>query len=42
MVGSLLHDARETRPVITHAAKIVSKFNSEPTVAHLTAVKRIF
>ena len=42
MVGSLLHAARATRPDITHAVGIVSKFNSEPTVAHLTAVKRIY
>ena len=42
MVGSLLHAARTTRPDIAHAVGIVSKFNSEPTQAHLTAVKRIF
>lgn len=42
MVGSLLHAARATRPDIAHAVGIVSKFNGEPTVAHLTAVKRIF
>ena len=42
MVGSLLHAARATRPDISHAVGVVSKFNSEPTVAHLTAVKRIF
>ena len=42
MVGSLLHTARATRPDIAHAVGIVSKFNSEPTEAHLTAVKRIF
>ena len=42
MVGSLLHVARATRPDIAHAVGIVSKFNAEPTVAHLTAVKRIF
>ena len=42
MVGSLLHAARATRPDISHAVGVVSKFNSEPTQAHLTAVKRIF
>ena len=42
MVGSLLHAARATRPDIAHAVGIVSKFNSKPTEAHLTAVKRIF
>lgn len=34
--------ARATRPDIAHAVGVVSKFNSEPTEAHLTAVKRIF
>ena len=42
MVGSLLHAARATRPDIAYAVGIVSKFNNEPTEAHLTAVKRIF
>ena len=42
MVGSLLHAVRTTRPDISHAVGVVSKFNSEPTEAHLTAVKRIF
>ena len=42
MVGSLLHAARTTRSDISHAVGVVSKFNSEPTEAHLTAVKRIF
>ena len=42
MVGSILHAARATRPDIAHAVGIVSKFNSQPTEAHLTAVKRIF
>ena len=42
MVGSLLHLARATRPDIAHAVGTVSKFNSDPTEAHLTAVKRIF
>ena len=42
MVGSLLHAARATRPDIAHTVGLVSKFNSAPTQAHLTAVKRIF
>ena len=42
MVGSILHAARATRPDIAHAVGIVSKFNSQPTEAHLIAVKRIF
>ena len=42
MVGSLLHAARATRPDIAHAVGLVSKFNSAPMQAHLTAVKRIF
>ena len=31
-----------TRPDVVHAVGLVSKFNSAPTQAHLTAVKRIF
>ena len=42
LVGSLLHAARATRPDIAQAVSVVSKFNSDPTEAHLTAVKRIF
>ena len=42
MVGSLLHAARATRPDIAQAVGVVSRFNAEPTEAHLTAVKRIF
>ena len=42
MVGSLLHAARATRPDISHAVGVVSGFNSNPSEAHLTAVKRIF
>ena len=41
MVGSLLYAAIDTRPDITQAVGAVSKFNANPTEAHLTAVKRI-
>ena len=42
MVGSLLYAAMATRPDIAHAVGAVSKFNSRPSAAHLTAVKRIY
>ena len=42
MVGSLLYAAITTRSDIAQAVGAVSKFNSCPTEAHLTAVKRIF
>ena len=42
MVGSLLLAARATHPDIVHAVGVVSTFNSAPTQAHLTTVKRIF
>jgi hypothetical protein len=41
MVGSLLYAAIATRPDIAYAVGAVSKFNSNPSQAHLTAVKRI-
>ena len=41
MVGSLLYVAIATRPDISQAVGVVSKFNSCPTEAHLTAVKRV-
>lgn len=41
MVGSLLYAAIATRPDIAQAVGMVSKFNSRPSEAHLTAVKRI-
>ena len=41
MVGSLLYAAMATRPDIAQAVGAVSKFNSKPSEAHLTAVKRI-
>ena len=42
MVGSLLYASINIRPDIVQAVGAVSKFNSCPTEAHLTAVKRIF
>ena len=42
MVGSLLYAVMATRPDIAQAVSAVSKFNANPDVAHLTAVKRIF
>ena len=41
MVCSLLYAAITTRSDITQAVGAVSKFNSCPSEAHLTAVKRI-
>ena len=41
MVGSLLYASVATRPDIAQAVGEVSKYNSNPTEAHLTAVKRI-
>ena len=41
MVGSLLYAAMGTRPDIAQAVGAVSKYNSCPNEAHLTAVKRI-
>ena len=41
IVGSLLYVAIASRPDIQHAVSLVSKFNSCPTEAHLTAAKRI-
>ena len=39
VVGSLLYAAITTRPDIAHAVEVVSKFNSQPTEAHLTTTK---
>ena len=41
MVGSVLYAAIATRPDISQAVGVVSKYSSEPTESHLTAVKRI-
>ena len=42
MVGSLLYASIASRPDIAQVVGAVSKFNSCPTEAHLTAVKQIF
>jgi hypothetical protein len=42
MVGSLIYVAMGTRPETAQAVGAVSKFCSNPTEAHKTAVKRIF
>lgn len=41
IVGSLLYAAVTTRPDIAYAVGAVSRFNSKPTEAHLTAAKRV-
>ena len=41
IVGSLLYAAITTRPDITQAVGVVSKFCANPTQSHLTAAKRI-
>jgi len=41
MVGNLLYAAMATRPDIAQAVSVVSKFNANPSVSHLTAVKRV-
>ena len=41
IVGSLLYAAVATRPDISQAVGVVSKFSSRLTEAHLTAAKRI-
>ena len=41
IVRSLLYAAVATRPDISQAVGVVSKFSSKPSEAHLTAVKRI-
>ena len=42
MVGCLLHAAIVSRPDISFAVGVMSRFNSAPTNAHLTGVKRIY
>ncbi|GJQ68502.1 hypothetical protein Trydic_g17075 [Trypoxylus dichotomus] len=40
-VGSLLYVAQSTRPDITFAVSLLSRFNNNPGKAHWTAVKRV-
>ena len=42
MVGCLIYAAMATRPDIAQAVAVVSKFCSNTSEAHLTAVKRSF
>ena len=41
LVGSLLYAAMATRPDISQAVGAVSKFSSQPSMAHMSAAKRI-
>ena len=41
-VGSLMYAMLGTRPDIAYAVLVVSRFSSNPTKAHVGAVKRIF
>ena len=41
LVGSLLYAAVATRPDIGQSVSAVSKYSSDPTMAHLTAAKRV-
>ena len=41
IVGSLMHAATATRPDISFAVGVLSKFCSKPTTAHFTAAKRV-
>lgn len=41
MVGSLLYASIATKPYISQAIAVVSKYNSNPSEAYLNAVKRI-
>ena len=41
IVGSLMYAALGTRPDISYAAGLLSRFNSDPRTRHLTAAKRV-
>jgi hypothetical protein len=41
-VGNLVYLASGTRPDISHAVSVVSRFNSNPGVQHWKAVQSIF
>ncbi|GJQ80826.1 hypothetical protein Trydic_g9413 [Trypoxylus dichotomus] len=40
-IGSLLYAAQGTRPVISFAISLLSRFNNNPSKIHWTAVKRV-
>ena len=42
MVGALMYMCLYTRPDITHAVNICSRFMSNPTVTHMQAIKKVF
>ena len=41
IIGGLMYAATATRPDISYSVSMLSKFNSSPSEAHLTAAKRI-
>jgi hypothetical protein len=41
IVGSLIYIQTSTRPDITHAVNMVTRYMRQPTVTHMTAAKRI-
>ena len=41
IIGGLMYAATATRPDISYSVGMLSKFNSSPNEAHLTAAKRI-
>ena len=42
LVGSLIYASTETRPDITHATNIISRYMTKPTINHLRAARKIF
>jgi hypothetical protein len=41
-VGSLMYAMLGTRPDLAYAVSVISRFSSNPTTAHMSAVKRVF
>jgi len=41
-VGSLIYAMLGTRPDLAYAVSIISRFSSNPTTAHMSAIKRVF
>lgn len=41
IIGSLLYAASATRPDISHAVGVLSRFNSSPTETHMSGAKRV-